>query len=294
MKIGFIGLGNMGAPMVANLLKARQTVIVRDLNPSAVDTAVAAGAIAAASPKAVAAQAELVITALPSPRHVKHVYLAEDGILAGAGQGTLLVDCSTVDQHTARELASAAAACGLQMADAPISGGTLGAQAGTLTFMVGAEADLFDRIAPALKHMGRNVIHCGGPGSGQAVKICNNLLLAISMIGTSEVMTLGVKLGVDPNVLASAINTSSGRCFSSDTYNPWPGVSPDAPASHDYAPGGTADILLKDIGFAVEAAHEVKQPLMLGAIAQQLYQLLASRGLGQRDLSSIIKLYCDD
>lgn len=294
MKIGFIGLGNMGAPMVANLLKAAQSVIVFDINPQAIAAAVADGAQAANSPKDVAAQSDLVITTLPSSRHVEQVYLADDGILAGARQDAMLVDCSTIAPHTVCNLISAATKNGQQMADAPISGGTLGAAAGTLTFMVGANANLFARVEPILKYMGKNVICCGESGSGQIVKICNNLLLAISMIGTSEVMALGAKLGVDPKILASAINVSSGRCFSSETYNPWPGVSPDAPASHDYAPGGTAEIMLKDIRLALEAAHEVKQTLILGAIAQQLYQMLASRGLGGKDLSSIIKLYQDN
>lgn len=291
MQVGFVGLGNMGAPMVANLLKAGLAVIVFDINPAAVAAAVAGGAVAASSAKDVAAQSELVLTTLPSPRHVKQVYLAEDGILAGAGKDTVLVDCSTIDPHTARELVDAAAAGGRQMADAPISGGTLGAKAGTLTFMVGADADLFAHIEPVLKTMGKNVIHCGGPGSGQAVKICNNLLLAITMTATSEVMAPGVRLGVDPKVLASAINTSSGRCFSSDTMNPWPGVSPDAPASHGYAPGGTAEIMLKDVNLAVDAAREVKQPVILGAVSQQLYQMLIARGWGDKDLSAIIQLY---
>jgi 3-hydroxyisobutyrate dehydrogenase len=294
MKIGFIGLGNMGAPMVSNLLKAGQTVIVFDINPQAVATAVAAGAVAAASPKDLASQSEFVITALPSPKHVKQVYLADDGILAGARNATFLIDCSTVDPHTTRELFSIVTNRGCFMADAPISGGTVGARAGTLTFMVGAEAELFARIELVLRYMGKNVIHCGGPGNGQVVKICNNLLLAISMIGTSEAMTLGVKLGVDPKVLASAINTSTGRCWSSDTNNPWPGILPDAPSSHDYAGGGSTETVLKDICFAVDAAHEVKQPVMLGAIAQQLYQTLANRGLGGKDFSSIIKLYRDE
>ncbi|TCS38347.1 3-hydroxyisobutyrate dehydrogenase [Paucimonas lemoignei] len=293
MRVGFVGLGNMGAPMVANLLKAGLTVNVFDINPAAVAAAVAGGAVAAGSAKDVAAQSELVMTALPSPRLVKQVYLAQDGILAGAGKDTVLVDCSTIDPHTARELVDAAAARGLKMADAPISGGSMGAKAATLTFMVGADADLFAQIEPVLKTMGKNVIHCGEPGSGQVVKICNNLLLAISMTGTSEVMALGVRLGVDPKVLAGAINVSSGRCFSSDTMNPWPGVSPDAPASHGYAPGGTAEIMLKDVNLAVDAAREVKQPVILGAVSQQLYQMLIARGWGDKDLSAIIQLYRD-
>jgi 3-hydroxyisobutyrate dehydrogenase len=293
MKIGFVGLGNMGAPMVENLLKAGHAVSVFDINASALAHAAACGATAENSPKAVAAKSDLVITALPSPRHVKQVYLADDGILAGAAKGACLVDCSTIDPGSARELIAAATKHGQQMADAPISGGSLGAKAGTLTFMVGAEADLFSRLEPILKCMGTNIVRCGGPGSGQTVKICNNLLLAISMTGTSEVMALGVKLGLDPTILANVINTSSGRCFSSDTANPWPGISPDAPASHGYTPGATAEIMLKDITLALDAARQVKQPTMLGGMTEQLYQMLISRGLGSKDLSSIIKLYAD-
>jgi len=293
MKIGFIGLGNMGAPMVENLLKAGHAVCAFDINASALAHATACGASVESSPKAVAACSDFIITALPSPRHVRQVYLADDGILAGAARDACLVDCSTIDPDTARELVDAAAKNGQRMADAPISGGSLGAKAGSLTFMVGAEADLFSRLEPVLKCMGANVVRCGGPGSGQAVKICNNLLLAISMTGTSEVMALGVKLGLDPAILAQVINTSSGRCFSSDTYNPWPGISPDAPASHGYMPGATAEIMLKDITLALDAARQVKQPAMLGGITEQLYHMLISRGLGSKDLSSIIKLYAD-
>lgn len=291
MKIGFIGLGNMGSPMVANLLKAGQSVVAYDINGKALDTAVAAGALAAQSPQQVARQSDIVFTMLPSPRHVRQVYMGEDGIFASAGAGTLLVDCSTNDPQTARDLIENASTYGLNMADAPVGGGTIGAKAGTLTFMVGAEASLFARLEPVLRHMGKNIIHCGGPGNGQVVKICNNLLLAISMIGTSEAMTLGVNLGADPAVLARAINASSGRCWSSDTCNPWPGLMPDAPASRGYEGGGSTEVVLKDVSFAVDAAHEVRQPLMLGAIAQQLYQTLANQGWGNKDFSSVIQLY---
>ncbi|TCS39058.1 3-hydroxyisobutyrate dehydrogenase [Paucimonas lemoignei] len=294
MNIGFIGLGNMGAPMAANLLKAGQAVVVCDINAAAVDAAVALGAVAAASPQEVAAQCSLVFTVLPTPKHVRQVYTGAQGIMDGAAPGTFLVDCSTVDPQTARELIATASARGLRMADAPISGGTIGAKAGTLTFMVGAEAELFARLEPVLRHMGKNIIDCGGPGNGQVVKICNNLLLAISMTATSEAMSLGVNLGVDPHVLASAINSSSGRCWSSDTYNPWPGVSPDAPASHGYVGGGSIETVLKDVTFAVDAAHAAKQPLMLGAATQQLYQMHANSGWGTKDFSSIIQLYRKD
>lgn len=187
MRVGFVGLGNMGAPMVVNFLKAHYQVSVFDINASALTHAVASGAMAENSPKAVAARSDFVITALPSLRHVKEVYLANDGILTGAAKTTCLVDCSTIDLDSARELIDTAAKNGQQMADAPISDGSLCAKAGTLTFMIGAEPDLFSYIEPVLKCMGTNVVRCGGPGSGQAVKICNNLLLAISMTGTSKV-----------------------------------------------------------------------------------------------------------
>lgn len=294
MKIGFIGLGNMGAPMVANLLKAGQTVVAFDINAKALDEVVAAGALAAHSPQQLAGQCDMVFTMLPSPRHVRQVYMGENGIFASASPGTLLVDCSTNDPQTARDLIEQAAAYELEMVDAPVGGGTIGAKAGTLTFMVGAEASLFDRIEPVLRHMGKNIIHCGGPGNGQVVKICNNLLLAISMVGTSEAMTLGVNLGADPAVLARAINSASGRCWSSDTNNPWPGLQPNAPASRNYEGGGSTEVVLKDVSFAVEAAHEVRQPLLLGAVTQQLYQTLANEGWGDKDFSSVIKLYRKD
>lgn len=293
MKIGFIGLGNMGAPMAANLLSGGLEVVVFDINSHAVESAVALGAQAGSSPSDVAARAELVLTVLPSPSHVRQVYLNEDGILAGARPGTLLLDCSTIDPDTAIELIDRAASRDIQMADAPISGGVLGAKAATLTFLVGGDDALVARVSPVLKLMGSKIIHCGKSGSGQVVKICNNLLLAISMAGTSEVMALGVKLGVEPATLAEAINASSGRCFSSELYNPWPGVCPDAPASHDYTAGGTAEIMLKDVTLAVDAAHSIRQPAMLGAVTQQLYHMLVSRGFGDKDLSSIIKVYCD-
>ncbi len=293
MKVGFIGLGHMGAPMAANLLGAGVEVAAFDINEHALNDAVCLGAVAASSPADAAAGADFVITVLPSPEHVRRVYLDKDGVMDGASPNAILLDCSTVDPETSQRLIQIAAGRGLTMADAPISGGVMGARNATLSFMVGGDEALLARVTPMLNHMGKNVIHCGGPGNGQVVKICNNLLLAISMAGTSEVMALGVKLGVEADVLARAINASSGRCFSSEHYNPWPGVCPDAPASHDYAPGGTAEILLKDVSFAVDAAHRVRQPAMLGAVTQQLYHMLVKNGYGEKDLSSVVKLYCE-
>jgi len=234
MKVAFIGLGHMGAPMARNLLKAGHALVVYDVVARNVEALTSVGAVAAGSAKDAASKGELVITMLPSSPHVKSVYLGADGVLAGVAKGTTLIDSSTIDPHTAREVITAAAEHGNPMADAPVSGGTGGAEAGTLTFMVGGATDVFERIAPLLRHMGKNIVHCGAAGTGQVAKICNNMLLGISMIGVSEAMNLGAALGIDPKVLAGIINTSSGRCWSSDTYNPYPGVMENVPAARGY------------------------------------------------------------
>jgi 3-hydroxyisobutyrate dehydrogenase len=290
MKIAFIGLGNMGAPMARNLLKAGHSLVVFDVVQRNVDALQAAGAMAATSVKAAAAAVELVITMLPSSPHVKGVYLGPEGVLAGVPAGIPLIDSSTIDPHSARDVAAAAAAHGNPMADAPVSGGTGGAENGTLTFMVGAEAGLFDAIKPILAAMGKNIVHCGAAGTGQVAKICNNMLLGISMIGVAEAMNLGVALGIDPKVLAGIINTSSGRCWSSDTYNPYPGVLDNAPAARGYTGGFGTDLMLKDLGLAADAAKQAKQPVLLGAAAAQIYQLWSAHGAGGQDFSSIINL----
>jgi 3-hydroxyisobutyrate dehydrogenase len=277
--------------MARNLLKAGHSLVVFDVVRRNVDALTAAGASAAASAKDAAAQAELVMTMLPSSPHVKAVYLDEDGVLAGARSGIPLIDSSTIDPHTAREVASIAAQRANPMADAPVSGGTGGADAGTLTFMVGAAAPLFERIKPILAHMGKNIVRCGDSGTGQVAKLCNNMLLGITMIGVAETMNLGVALGIDPKVLAGIINTSSGRCWSSDTYNPYPGVMDNVPAARGYTGGFGADLMLKDLGLATDAAKQVKQTVVLGAMAQQLYQMWSARGAGPQDFSAIVNLY---
>ena len=291
MKIGFVGLGHMGAPMARNLLKAGHSLVVYDVVQRNVDALKAAGAAAAQSAARAADAAELVITMLPSSPHVKAVYLGNDGVLAGVAPDVTLIDSSTIDPHTAREVAVLAAQHGNPMADAPVSGGTGGAEAGTLTFMVGGDAGVFEKIAPILRHMGKNIVHCGESGTGQVAKICNNLLLGISMIGVSEAMNLGVALGIDAKVLAGIVNTSSGRCWSSDTYNPYPGVMENVPAARGYTGGFGADLMLKDLGLAVDAAKLSKQPVVLGALAQQLYQMFSAQGAGGQDFSAIINLY---
>ena len=291
MNIAFIGLGNMGAPMARNLLKAGHSLHLFDLNQTVLAELAELGGTISASPKDAAAQGDLVITMLPAAAHVRSVYLGDDGVLAGIRRGTPAVDCSTIDPQTARDISVAAAAQGVDLGDAPVSGGTGGAQAGTLTFMVGASADLFGQLQPVLAQMGRNIVHCGEVGTGQIAKICNNLLLGISMIGVSEAMALGDALGIDTQVLAGIINSSTGRCWSSDTYNPWPGVIETAPAARGYSGGFGAELMLKDLGLATEAAKQAKQPVVLGAVAQQLYQAMSQRGDGGLDFSAIVKGY---
>ena len=295
MKIGFIGLGHMGNPMARNLLKHGHTLKVFDVVPDLVKKLTELGAESAKSPAMCAQGVELVVTMLPSSPHVRSVYTGKDtGILSGVPPGVLLIDSSTIDPHTARDVAMDARAHGNNMVDAPVSGGTGGAEAGTLTFMVGGDVADFEKAKPILQCMGKNIVHCGGAGNGQVAKICNNMMLAIEMIATAEGMALAVKLGMDPKVFAGIANTSSGRCWSSDTYNPYPGVLENVPASRGYAGGFGADLMLKDLTLVTEAAKAAKQPVMLGAAAQQLYQMHSTMGHGALDFSSIIKLYKKD
>ena len=232
---------------------------------------------------------------LPSSPHVRSVYTGKDsGILSGVPAGVLLIDSSTIDPHTARDVAMDARAHGNNMVDAPVSGGTGGAEAGTLTFMVGGDIADFEKAKPILQCMGKNIVHCGGAGNGQVAKICNNMMLAIEMIATAEGMALAAKLGMDPKVFAGIANSSSGRCWSSESYNPYPGVLETAPASRGYTGGFGSDLMLKDLTLVTEAAKAAKQPVMLGAAAQQLYQMHSAMGNGGLDFSSIIKLYKKD
>ncbi|WP_166365235.1 3-hydroxyisobutyrate dehydrogenase [Pseudomonas akapageensis] len=291
MRIAFIGLGNMGAPMARNLIKAGHQLNVFDLNTTVLAEFKELGCTVSASPREAARDGELVITMLPAAAHVRSVYLNEDGVLAGIRAGTPAVECSTIDPQTAQQISAAAAKQGVALADAPVSGGTGGAAAGTLTFMVGATDELFAQLQPVLGQMGRNIVHCGAVGTGQIAKICNNLLLGISMIGVSEAMALGAALGIDTKVLAGVINSSTGRCWSSDTYNPWPGIIETAPASRGYTGGFGAELMLKDLGLATEAARQAHQPVILGAVAQQLYQAMSLRGEGGKDFSAIVEAY---
>lgn len=291
MRIAFIGLGNMGAPMARNLLKGGYDVTVFDLSERAMALLCEAGAKSAESPRQAASGADVIMSMLPAGAHVRSVYLGADGVLAGVTPGVPLIDSSTIGPEAIREIATAAAAKGNPMADAPVSGGTVGAEAGTLTFMVGADAQLFEAIKPVLGAMGRNVVHCGDVGTGQTAKLCNNLVLGISMVGVAEAMSLGGKLGIDPSRLASIINTSTGRCWASDTCNPYPGVVETAPASRGYSGGFGALLMLKDLGLAMEAGRGVHQALFMGSQAQQMYEMMAQRGDGALDFSAVIRQY---
>jgi 3-hydroxyisobutyrate dehydrogenase len=291
MKIAFIGLGNMGSPMAHNLLKSGHSVTVYDLSQRAVQLMTDAGAKSASSPRAAVADAACVITMLPASAHVRSVLEGPEGVLAGIQPGVTIIDSSTIDPASVREFASLANAKGNTFVDAPVSGGTGGAAAGTLTFMVGGDSAVVAKVRPVLEAMGKNIVHCGDVGTGQVAKICNNLVLGITMAGVSEAMALGVALGIDPQTLGGIVNTSTGRCWSSDTYNPYPGVIGTAPASKGYAGGFGTDLMLKDLGLATDAARSVSQPVFMGETAQKLYQTSSQNGNGRLDFSAVIKLY---
>jgi 3-hydroxyisobutyrate dehydrogenase len=288
--IGFIGLGNMGGPMAANLLKASHAVKGYDLSAEAVAALEGAGGKAAATMAEAASGVDAVVTMLPAGRHVKAVYLGEDGVLAHAAKGTLLIDSSTIDVATAREVATAASGAGMAMVDAPVSGGVGGAAAGTLTFMVGGPDEAFAAARPLLEAMGKTIVHAGGPGNGQAAKICNNMILGISMIGVCEAFVLAEKLGLDHQKLFDISSTASGQCWSLTTYCPVPGPVPTSPANRDYKAGFTAGMMLKDLRLAQDAAQSVGAATPLGAQAQAVYALFASAGQEGVDFSGIIKL----
>jgi 3-hydroxyisobutyrate dehydrogenase len=289
-RIGFIGVGNMGGPMALNLLKAGHGLKAYDLVPASLARVAEAGALAAASPLDAATGVDAVITMLPAGQHVRAVYLGEGGLVAKARPGTLLIDSSTIDVATAREVAAAAAAVGLPMIDAPVSGGTGGAEAGTLTFMVGGPDEAFARARPILDAMGKTIVHAGGPGNGQAAKICNNMILGASMIAVSEAFVLAEKLGLDHQRLFDISAKSSGQCWSLTTYCPVPGPVPGSPANRDYKPGFSAAMMLKDLRLSQEAAAGAGAATPLGAEATRLYQRFADAGQASVDFSGIIRM----
>ncbi len=287
--IAFIGLGNMGSPMALNLVKAGHTLTVFDLVPTAVKVLTDAGAKAATSASAAVAGAEVVISMLPASKHVEGLYLDQD-LLGKIDVNAIIIECSTIAPDAARKVAEAALVRGLAMIDAPVSGGTGGAAAGTLTFIVGGEISALDRARPILEKMGKNIFHAGPAGAGQVAKICNNMLLGILMAGTSEALALGVANGLDPKVLSDIIAKSSGRNWATELYNPWPGVMEHTPASKGYAGGFGVDLMLKDLGLAAESALSSRSSIPLGELARNLYSLHSAGGSGKLDFSSIVNL----
>ncbi|TMN16696.1 3-hydroxyisobutyrate dehydrogenase [Pseudoxanthomonas sp. X-1] len=292
-RIAFIGLGNMGGPMAANLVKAGHTLSVFDLAPAALEAAKAAGAHAAASAIDTLDGAEVVISMLPASRHVEGLYLGEGGLLDRIPAGALVIDCSTIAPASARKVAQAAAKRGLAMLDAPVSGGTAGAQAGTLTFIVGGEAEVLERARPVLQAMGKNIFHVGASGAGQVAKLCNNMALGVIMAVTGEAIGLGVAHGLDPKVLSQMMAVSTGRSWATEVCNPWPGVLENAPASRGYSGGFGNDLMLKDLGLAVEAAMGVGATIPLGELARNLYAMNKQAGRGGLDFSSVVQLLSD-
>jgi 3-hydroxyisobutyrate dehydrogenase len=288
-RIGFIGLGNMGLPMAQNLIKAGHQVEGFDVVGAAVDRLVAAGGAAAQSVKVAASRADVVVTMLPAGGHVREVYLSALGVLDCAQRGTLLIDSSTIDVETARAVLRAAEQRGFPMVDAPVSGGVGGAQAATLTFMVGGSAQAFERARPILEKMGKTIVHAGGAGNGQAAKICNNMILGVSMIAVSEAFVLAEKLGLDAQKLFDISSKSSGQCWSMTSYCPVPGPVPTSPANRDYQAGFTAAMMLKDLKLAQDAAAAAGARTPLGAGAEKLYAQYVESGEGPRDFSGIVR-----
>ncbi|MEP4484348.1 MAG: 3-hydroxyisobutyrate dehydrogenase [Halioglobus sp.] len=287
--VAFIGLGNMGGPMAKNLIVANHTVTVFDLVPEACAELEAAGASVAASTAEAVSDAQYVVSMLPAGKHVAGVYLGADGLLAQLDSSVTVLDCSTIDAATSREVGEAAAAAGIGFMDAPVSGGVAAAAAGTLAFMCGGDADTFEKAKVVLSGMGKNIFHAGPHGSGQVAKGCNNMLLAIHMLGTCEALEMGARNGLDPAVLSEIMLASSGRNWSLEVYNPYPGIMDAAPASNDYKPGFMVDLMVKDLGLAMAIADESDVDNAMGKLAQAIYEQHQSRGNGQRDFSSVLE-----
>jgi len=291
-RVAFIGLGNMGGGMAANLAKAGHQVRAFDLSESALAKAEANGCSRAGSAAEAVGDAEAVVTMLPAGKHVRQVY--EESVIGSAPTSAILMDCSTIDVDSAREVIGKADAAGYRMADAPVSGGIAAAEGGTLTFMVGGSGEAFEAARPFLEQMGKAVIHAGGPGAGQAAKICNNMLLGASMVATCETFVMAQKLGLDPQTFFDISSKASGQCWSMTSYSPLPGVGPVTPADRDYEGGFAAALMLKDLRLAMEAAQSVDAYTPMGAHAEELYTRFAEGlGGGGKDFSGIIKMIDD-
>jgi len=289
-KIGFIGLGNMGLPMAKNLVAAGHAVTGFDLAAASLEAAAAAGIATAGGAAEAARGAEIIVSMLPAGQHVRGVYTGDGGVIAAAEPGALVIDSSTIDVAAAREVAQAAAAAGLEMLDAPVSGGIAGAEAGTLTFMVGGSDQAFERAKPVLEVMGKNVIHAGGPGNGQAAKVCNNMILGISMIALSEAFTLAEALGLGHRKLFEISSKASGSCWAMLNHLPVPGIVETSAANRDYKPGFSAAMMHKDLKLSQAAADQAGVATPLGAEAAALYTLFVNSGNEDLDYSAIVKL----
>lgn len=288
--IAFIGLGNMGAPMAKNLIKGGLNLRVFDVVQALTQPFAELGATVCESAAKACEGAHVVISMLPASQHVQSLYLGKDGLLAKLDADTLVIDCSTIAPETSRQVAHAASALDLSAIDAPVSGGTNGAAAGTLTFIVGGKPDAVERARPLFELMGSNVFHAGDAGAGQAAKIANNMALGIQMLATAEALNLGVANGLDPKVLSDIMARSSGRNWALEVYNPWPGVMDNVPAARNYAGGFGVDLMLKDLGLALDAAQQSHCATLLGELARELYAEHSTDGHGKLDFSSILQL----
>lgn len=291
--IAFIGLGHMGLPMARNLLKAGFNLNVFDLLQAAVEDLAKDGALPASSALEAVQNADVVVSMLPASRHVEGLYLGDNGLLAALKPGSLVLECSTIAPESARKVHQAAQARGIDLIDAPVSGGTAGAAAGTLTFMIGGAAETLEKARSIFDAMGKNIFHAGPAGAGQVAKVCNNQVLAVQMIATAEAMAMGVANGLEPAVLAEIMRQSSGGNWTLEKYNPWPGVMENAPASKGYSGGFMAELMTKDLGLAQEAAQASGSSTPMGALALQLYRLLLKQGKGKQDFSVVQQLFIE-
>ncbi|MDO6611679.1 3-hydroxyisobutyrate dehydrogenase [Shewanella sp. 1_MG-2023] len=292
--VAFIGLGNMGGPMAANLIKAGMTVTVFDLVPAAVEALTAQGALSAKTACGAAASADFVITMLPAGKHVRHLYLGDDdtkGLLDVVSKEAVLIDCSTIDAESAQVVGKHAQAKGIEFMDAPVSGGTAGAAAGTLTFICGGSDNAYEKAQTVLTVMGANIFHAGAAGAGQIAKICNNMLLSVLMVGTSESLQLGIDNGLDPKVLSDIMKVSSGGNWTLEKYNPCPDVMENVPSSNDYQGGFMVDLMVKDLGLSQQTSVASNSSTPMGSLARSMYVNHARQGNGRRDFSSIFEQF---
>ncbi|MFT4929765.1 MAG: 3-hydroxyisobutyrate dehydrogenase [Phenylobacterium sp.] len=289
--VAFIGLGNMGGPMAINLVKAGHDVTVFDLSVAAIASVVEVGGKQADTTADAVKGADFVISMLPAGKHVESVYLGEQGLINHLDKSTLVIDSSTIDAGTAKKVAATLGEQGIHFIDAPVSGGVGGAKAGSLTFMCGGEADDFDNAKTVLNDMGKNIFLAGGHGAGQLTKVCNNMLLSVLMVGTSEALSLGIDNGLDPKVLSEIMLQSSGRNWTLEVYNPCPDVIETVPSSNDYQGGFMVDLMAKDLGLAMDTAVNSQSSTPMGALARNLYAMHSGNGNGGKDFSSIFKTF---